>query len=123
MRIQHLFTLTAAVIFLLSGLCGCSVFRSIFGGKNISEAYKRESQRREQRKENRPHRDPVADMFDLQKMRDPAPKHMGISISETDKQQVAEEEKALERDRMRIKEYYRNGEDERRARTKWVVGL
>ena len=123
MRIHRIFTTTAILLFLLAILSGCSAFRSIFGGHNVSEGYRRESERREQRKANRRHRDPVADMFELQKMRDPAPKPMGISISEEDTRLVEMEEKALERDRARIKEYHRNSEDERRERSKWVIGF
>jgi len=123
MRSYRFFTLAAALLVLLTLNSGCSAFRAIFGGKNVSEGYRRESERRQQRKENRKHRDPVADMFDLQKMRDPAPKHMGISLSDEDKKLVEREEEALERDRMRIREYHKSGEDSRRERSKWVIGF
>lgn len=123
MRILRPSLLLTAVVISLTALSGCSTFRSIFGGQNVSDGYRRESERRKERKESRKHRDPVADMFDLQKMRDPAPKHMGISLSEEDRRLVEREEQALERDRMKIREYHRSSEKDRRERSKWVIGF
>ena len=125
MKSRRLTTLAAAALLLLAA-GGCAFFRDLFsdgerGGAPGDSAPRRERAKRDG--DGSARRDPVADMFRLEGMRDKPVRHQGIPLTESERAIFDAAEDGSDRDRALIDDMHRRMNSDRKSRRNWVFSF